>query len=230
MTSHHAPAGLAFYDLDGTLVSGNVVRRYAFFARRRPSRAEALVRCARLLGGVPYFLALDRHSRRRFNEVFFREYRGLGRDWLQELAEQLFVEVVRPSIYPRARAALAADRAQGCRLVLVTGELDLVARPVGRELGFDEVVSNALAFEREAATGGLAGPVVAEQEKACAIATLCRRWGVPLASARAYSDSFSDLAMLEVVGQPAAVNPDRRLRRLALQRGWPVLDWKYGNG
>ena len=74
---------LAFYDFDGTLTSGNVVRRYAFFARHQPSKARSILKFSKLLLSIPLWLFLESRSRRRFNEIFFREYRGMQERWLR---------------------------------------------------------------------------------------------------------------------------------------------------
>jgi len=218
----------AFYDLDGTLISGNVVTRYAFFARHDPSLARAAWKCSKLLLSLPFLIGLDFYSRRLFNEVFYREYRGLRKDWLEGMADRLFCAHIQPGVYPGAGPLLDADRDQGFRLVLVTGGLDFDIGPVARHFGFHHVISNRLVFRDGAATGELAPPIIAEREKQAAVLRLCREQDIDLKQSRAYSDSFSDLPMLEAVGFPAAVNADRRLRRLARRRGWPVLDLKQG--
>jgi HAD superfamily hydrolase (TIGR01490 family) len=215
---------LAFYDFDGTLVSGNVVRRYAFFARNHPSKVKAVLKVSKLVASVPLLVGLDLYSRRVFNEYFYREYRGMRRDWLLDLGERLFREEIRPSIYPGSKALVEADRGQGFRTVLVTGELDFALPEVARYFGFDAVVSNALVYEKGAATGAVAAPLIAEKEKVRAIQRLCRQWGAEPVHCKAYSDSFSDTPMLESVGSPVAVNPDRRLRRMARDRRWPIIN------
>lgn len=220
---------IAFYDLDGTLVSSNVVTRYAFFARKHPSRAQAILKYTKLLLSVPVLIGLDLYSRRLFNEVFFREYRGMHQAWLRELEGSLFEEVIRPTIYPGAKALVEADRTQGFRLVLVTGELDFALFPVVRYFGFDTVICNSLVYENGAATGEVARPLIAEREKVAAMMRVCHEHQVHTSQSKAYSDSFSDVPMLESVGHPVAVNPDRRLRRVATERGWPVVDLKDGN-
>ena len=220
---------LAFYDLDGTLVSGNLVTRYAFFARNHPSPFRAALKYTKLVLSVPLLIGLDLYSRRLFNEIFFREYHGLEKAWLERLSERLFDEVTRPSIYPGAKALVEADRAKGFRLVLVTGALDFELGPVARYFGFDDVICNSLVYKNGTATGEITPPLIAEQEKVAALRRLCTEYNVDTAHSKAYSDSFSDLPMLESVGMPAAVNPDRRLRRAALERGWPILDLKKAN-
>ncbi len=223
------PVRMAFYDLDGTLVSSNVVLRYVFYAKSLPSKTRAILKYSKLLLSVPALLAIDFYSRRLFNEIFCREYQGMKKEWLRELAEPLFEKVVRPSIYPAAKTLLEADREQGFRLVLVTGELDFALDPIVRFLGFDDLICNSLVFKNGAATGEVVPPLIAEREKVAAMLRVCRQHNAEPQQSKAYSDSFHDVPMLEAVGNPAAVNPDRRLRRVAVKRGWPVLDLKRGN-
>jgi HAD superfamily hydrolase (TIGR01490 family) len=219
-----APARIAFYDLDGTLVSSNIVTRYAFLVRHLPSHMLALWKSVKLVASVPAFLALDHFSRRLFNEAFFREYRGMKRDWLMGLSEDLFNEAVQPSVYRGARQLLDRDRAQGFRLALVTGELDFALEPLVSYMGFDSLICNRLVFDHGVATGKVVQPLIAEEGKVQAMANLCRELGTPMTDCKGYSDSFSDAPMLEAVGHAAAVNPDRRLKKLAARRGWPILD------
>lgn len=223
------PIRAAFYDFDGTLVSSNVVTRYAFFAKNHPSKLHACLRYTKLLVTVPFWIGLDIYSRRLFNQVFYREYRGMEEDWLGQQAEKMFERDIAPKIYSGAKSLLEADRKAGFRLVLVSGGLDFGLAPAVRHFGFDDVICNRLVYQQGVATGEIAPPLLAEQEKLAAIKRFCREYNVDTARSKAYSDSFSDIPMLEAVGLPAAVNPDRRLRRAASERGWPVLNLKAGS-
>ena len=220
---------IAFYDFDGTLVASNVVTRYAYLAKNQPAKVRAVLKYTKLVLAIPLWVGLNLYSRRLFNQVFYREYRGMRRDWLRELAEPLFESVIRPTIYPGAKSLIEADRKQGFRPVLISGALDFALEPVVRYFGFDEMICNRLVYQDGAATGEIAPPLIAENEKVAAMHESCRASSAEMAESKAYSDSSSDVPMLEAVGRPAAVNPDRRLKRIALERGWPVLDLRKGN-
>ena len=228
-TMNPAAHRIAFYDFDGTLSSSNVVSRYAFYARHLPSRLRAASKFTKLVLSVPLYLGLDFYSRRAFNRYFYRQYMGMRRAWLRELSTLLFEKIVRPTLYPGARSLVEEDRKAGVRPVVISGGLDFALEPVVRYFGFGEMISNRLVFENGVATGEVEVPLVAEAEKVLAMQKLCRGAGARLSEAKAYSDSASDVPMLEAVGMPAAVHPDRRLRRVARERDWPVLDLKRGN-
>ncbi|HVA25397.1 MAG TPA: HAD-IB family hydrolase [Chloroflexota bacterium] len=221
-----APPRIAFYDFDGTLTSDSLVTRYARLAAGiRPAR-NAVWRLSRLAARAPLLLALEHYSRGRFNQAFFREYRGLDGDWLFQRAERLFGSHIQRSIYPQAAKCLESDRLAGLVLVLVTGELDFIAEAVGRHFGFDQVICNSLIFEHGRATGEVMPPLIAGSQKVAAIERICQTLGIRRCEAKAYSDSYSDAPLLSAVGRPAAVNPDRHLARLARQRGWPILSFR----
>ncbi|MCP5115631.1 MAG: haloacid dehalogenase-like hydrolase, partial [bacterium] len=170
--------GLAYYDLDGTLVSSNVVHQYGFYARHLPSRPQAVIKTAKLVLSIPLLVALDLYSRRLFNRFFYGSYRGMRRQWLQESADHLFEQVFRPAIYPGSKALIESDQAAGFRCVLVTGSLDFALGPVVRHFGFDDLISNRLVFRGGVATGDIEPPLIAEREKVEAMERLCRRYNV----------------------------------------------------
>ncbi|MCG5054772.1 MAG: HAD-IB family hydrolase [Myxococcales bacterium] len=217
-------AAAAFYDLDGTLVRTNLVHAFAHTARNQQGLVRSLTRSASLAVSVPFFMAADFYSRRFFNDLFFRRYKGESEDRLRYLSEELFENVLRKSIFPGAYELIEKSKSLGLRQVLVTGALDFTVTPLIRHLGFDDCVCNHLEFVDGLATGRLKPPVIAAATKASWMRTYAEREGLNLSDCYAYTDSMSDLPMLSVVGHPAAVNPDFRLRNTALQHDWPVLD------
>lgn len=220
------PAKLAFYDLDGTLVSSNVVTQYLWFARNHPN-AGATRRCARALIRAPWWLSLEMRMRRHeFNVVFFREYTGMSLDWMTRNAPRMHQAVLHPATFPGARELVERDRRAGFRTILLTGSLDFAIQPLIEEFGFDDAVTNRLRFSAGTATGDLLEPIIAGPEKVDAIRGFCERLGADPAVCRAYSDSMSDVPMLEAVGQPVATNPSKKLRAYALAKNWTVVDLK----
>jgi HAD superfamily hydrolase (TIGR01490 family) len=231
-TGARGAAGAAFFDVDGTLMRTNITQYYVHIATRGFS---PLRRFAWMLGVGPtaiYYLLLDKMSRGAFNRVFYRNYRGLEAARVRALAEEVFTTVMQPRLYPAARAAIAAHRARGERVVLVTGSIDFLIAPLARHLGVDaaNTIAVTLAEENGRFTGELTGPPLSDEGKARAVRAYAAREGVDLAAATAYGDSGADLPMLAAVGHAVVVNPKPKLARLAREHGWRIEAWTAGAG
>jgi phosphoserine phosphatase len=114
----------AFYDLDGTLLSCDLVTEHAYYARNDRSLARSAYQFSKALMRVPWLAGMALYSRRRFNVSLFRAYRGMHRDRLVGLADDLFEVTLKPSIYLQAKSLIECTRDLGYRNVLVTGTLD----------------------------------------------------------------------------------------------------------
>ena len=214
----------AFYDVDGTLIKTNIVHAFAWYARHQPTLSGSLAKSAKTALSIPMFLAADKLSRKWFNKLFYGYYTGEPEDRLVILAEELFEDVIKPSIFPRTKDLVEEARRAGLRNVIVTGGLDFTVRPLARWLGFDDFIANTLEFENGYATGQLGKPFVAGATKAQIMRDYADKHGLDLGKSWAYSDSYSDYPMLAVVGHPTAVNPDLRLRTVAKSYDWPIID------
>lgn len=214
----------AFYDVDGTLVSTNVVHAFAYYAANRGRLVESAFRTAAVVAGIPAFWAADQISRSLFNELFYRQYKGISRDRLVALSEELFERVLRPAIFDGAEEMVERCRQTGARQVLVTGAIDLTILPLARHFGMDDVIANRLEFIDNVATGRVIKPLLASGVKAAAVRDYCSREGLDLSACWGFCDSYADYPMLAVVGKPVAVNPDMRLRSMAKSHDWPVVD------
>jgi len=219
-------AAAAFYDLEGTLVSTNLVHTLGFYAKNQQGLFRTFKKSASTLLSIPLFAVTDQYSRKVFNDLFFKRYKGESEDRLRFFAEELFEGVLKPAIFPGAIELIEKSRSLGLRQIVVTGALDLSVVPLMKYLGIDDYVTNRLEFVNGVATGRLLPPVVAAATKASWIRTFAEREGLSLNDSYAYTDSMSDLPMLSVVGHPAAVNPDMRLRQTALHHDWPILNLK----
>lgn len=216
----------AFYDVDGTLVSTNVVHAFGFYAANRGRLVESAIRTAALVAGIPAFWVADQASRSLFNELFYKQYKGVTKDRLVALSEELFERVLKPAIYPGAEELVERCRQTGARQVLVTGAIDLTILPLARHFGMDDVVANRLEFVDNVATGRVIKPLLAGGTKAAAVRDYCASEGLDLSACWGFCDSYADYPMLAVVGRPTAVNPDFRLRSMARSHDWPVVDLK----
>ncbi|HZI18229.1 MAG TPA: HAD family phosphatase [Pyrinomonadaceae bacterium] len=214
----------AFYDLEGTLVSTNLVHTLGFYARHQQGILRSLRKSASTLVSIPLFAATDAYSRMVFNDLFFKRYKGETQDRLRFLADDLFEKVLKPAVFPGAFELIEKSRSLGLRQIVVTGALDISVEQLMRHLGVDDFVANRLEFVNGVATGRLLPPVLASATKASWMRTYAEREGINLSESYAYSDSMSDLPMLSIVGHPAAVNPDMRLRQTALHHDWPILN------
>jgi HAD superfamily hydrolase (TIGR01490 family) len=187
----------------------------------------------------------DRDAFARRNDEFFAHYRAgtldihdyvrfatdavrqRGAEAGAEAHRRYMAEVIEPAITPAARDLMQGHRAAGDTVVIVTATNEFVTRPIARALGVDELI--AVDLERGPdgwITGAIAGiPSVREGKVARVEAWLAARGlGWDDAETTFYSDSLNDLALLEQVDHPVATNPDDRLRAIARERGWRILD------
>ncbi len=218
------PNRAAFYDVDGTLIQTNIVHAFAWYAQHQPTLSGSLIKSAKTALSIPMFLIADKLSRKVFNQLFYGYYAGEPEDRLLVLAEELFEDVIKPSIFPRAKDLIEESRRAGMRQVLISGGLDFTVRPLARYLGVDDFIANTLEFENGYATGYLGKPFVAGATKSVIMRDYAAQHGLDLGECHAYSDSYSDTPMLTVVGHPTAVNPDFRLRTVARSYDWPIID------
>ena len=213
----------AYFDVDGTLVRTNLLQPTVFYLANQQTPVQSAGRLLRAALRAPQMALAEMRDRRTFNELLYSTYEGISRDRLLLLSEECFDKVVRPALFANARSLVKRCRDEGQDVVLVSGALDFVLEHLVKYLGASALIANRLEFKAHYATGRLLRPVVAGPEKARLIREHARDNDYDLAECFAYSDSYSDVPMLSVVGHPAAVNPDVKLRRLAQAYGWPVI-------
>jgi HAD superfamily hydrolase (TIGR01490 family) len=216
----------AFYDLEGTLLSTNLVHTLAFYARRQQGIFKTVKKSVGTLAKLPLFGATDLYSRNVFNEFFFQSYKGESQDRLRYFSEELFEDVLKPAIFPGTRELIAQSKKIGQRQIVISGALDFTIDRLCQYLEIDEYAANRLEFVNGYATGRILPPVMASATKAKWMREYAEREDINLSESYAYSDSISDLPMLSIVGHPVAVNPDFRLKQTARQHDWAVLDLK----
>jgi HAD superfamily hydrolase (TIGR01490 family) len=211
--------------VDGTLTKTNLLDPLVWYQRGRLSPLRFALWTAALAAEVPRYLWIDRNSRSQFNVIFYRRYRGLRVAELAEWHRTSFADTLQRVLFPPALERLREHRRQGHRVVLVTGALEYVMRPLAEHVEAHDLIAMHLADSDGVCTGELGRAPIGDEEKAVLVRSYAQRHGIDLGRSFAYGNSFGDAPMLGCVGGAVAVNPDRRLRRLAAEKGWPVVRW-----
>jgi HAD superfamily hydrolase (TIGR01490 family) len=143
----------------------------------------------------------------------------------RDTCEGLFSDSVVHHVQDAGRRAIERHRQSGDLVAIVTGATPYVALPLARELGIDHVIATRLEVVDGAFTGRIEPPMNYGAGKVARVEMLAEEHGFTPEDATFYSDSITDLPLLERVGTPVAVNPDARLRRVAQKRGWKIEEW-----
>jgi len=144
---------------------------------------------------------------------------------VEQIVREALTELVDPYIYLEALDLMDLHRALGRKVFIVSSSAEEVVRALTEHLGDVEVIATRAKIEGGKYAGELEFYCYGEN-KAVAIREIAEREGIDLSGSYAYSDSITDLPMLEAVGNPVAVNPDRELRREAEKRGWQIRDFR----
>ena len=219
---------LAVFDLENTLMASNVVDTYAWFASRHLAPGARAAFVADLVRSAPQLLALDRRDRGDFLRTFYLRYEGASVDQLRADAWELFSEQLLLRSYPAGFARVREHRRLGHRTLLITGALDVVIEPFAPL--FDDVICARLGVIDGKFTGRMEELPPIGEVRANVLDDYADEHGLKLSETVAYADSASDLALLDAVGFPVAVNPEARLASIARRRGWLIEQWDRAEG
>ena len=213
----------ALFDMDRTLVRKETASLYVRYMRRRGGATWR--DSARVLWWVAQYTAgvIDGPA------VAAQAALGLAgtpeRVLTARMAD-LFMQDVEPLVSPVGHRTVGEHRARGHVLAIVTGATPYAALPLARRLGIPHVVASPLEVDPDGRfTGRFVEPLCYGEGKLARARAFAERQGFGLEEATFYSDSLTDLPLLEAVGTPVAVNPDPRLARIARRRGWRVERW-----
>jgi HAD superfamily hydrolase (TIGR01490 family) len=212
----------AFFDLDKTIISRSSTLAYgpSFYRHGLLSRGD-LIRGA--LAQLLFRAGGASHQRmEKIRDEVGQLCRGWPADRVTEIVTRDLPRLILPLIYAEARALLTEHREAGQDVIIASTSGQEMVTPIGALLGATSVIATRM----EVADGRYTGQVefyAYGEAKAEQLRALATERGYRLPDCYAYSDSVTDLPMLEMVGHPRVVNPDRALRRVAGQRGWPVL-------
>jgi HAD superfamily hydrolase (TIGR01490 family) len=222
-----APRGAAFFDVDKTLLPGSSLYLFARGLYRRGFYDLRDV-AGFAFGQLTFRLtgAEGQRGMEAAREQALAFIEGKRQSDLAQIGHDIVVEVIGPRIYPGMRRVIDAHHAGGDKTYLVTAAPRELAERIAAYLGMDGALGTEAELVDGTYTGRLVGPVLHGPAKLDAVVRLADEQGINLSSSSAYSDSVNDRPLLEGVGHPVAVNPDRMLRELAAERGWPVQDFR----
>lgn len=213
--------GLAFFDLDNTLIAGDSAQAFAEFlaASEVPTPADFL---------AVNHAFMDDYEAGRLNLRAYMQYTlapliGLQPERADDLVQRFLDEVLSARILPAALELLGRHRACGDQLVIVSATGSHLVEPIARRLSVPHVLAVDVERVEGIITGEFTGVATFREGKVTRAQAWAQYHAVDFRVAHFYSDSHNDLPLLEAVHHPVAVDPDPHLRRIAGERGWPVI-------
>ena len=216
----------AFFDLDKTVIAkssalafGRPLYQAGFLGKRALARLS--------LAQVFYLLFGADHDRlERARDELLTLIAGWSRDDVEQLVRETLADFAAPLVYAEALFLIDEHKRKGRRVVIVSASPEEIVRPIAEYLGVDEVIATKVKCDER-------GRYLPEIEvyamgsgKAKAMLAMAELDEIDLEGSFAYSDSITDVPMLEVVGNPAAVNPEKELRKIAEEKDWPILEFQ----
>ncbi|MGB9111194.1 MAG: HAD-IB family hydrolase [Acidimicrobiales bacterium] len=210
----------AFFDLDRTVIAKDAMAAFG-----GPMRRGGLIRRRSLIelgfAQVIYLILGSTEQRlERIRHVALKMTRGWSRSDVDAIVSGALESVVEPIIYDEAMDLIDEHRQAGRRVVIVSASPSELVRPLGRHLGVDDVIASEAAIDADGRYTGELAFFCTGRDKSDAVRLFAEREEIDLSRSYAYSDAFTDVPLLELVGHPVAVNPDRALARVAAERGW----------
>ena len=216
----------AFFDLDKT-----VIAKSSALAFGRPFYRDGLISRRDVIKGAYAQLLFrvgggsDEQTMAKTRDYLAALVKGWRAEQVRQIVRETLEELISPYIYAEAVLLIEEHRAAGRDVVLVSTSGDEMVRPIGEQLGVTDIVATRMVIGEDGCYTGDVDFYAAGPNKVVAVKDLAAERGYDLAACFAYSDSVTDAGLLSLVGHPTAVNPDRGLRRAALENGWPVLQF-----
>jgi HAD superfamily hydrolase (TIGR01490 family) len=218
---------ICFFDMDKTLIAGNSgvsFMRYSLY-RGKTTHWQVLKSIVHYLRYRYDFLDMEKAYRDSL-----RPLAGIREEELMQFCQEWFDEVVRNLIYPEAQDFVLRHRNQGEGVVIISNATTYAVAPLARYLGVPHVLATQLEVRQGLFTGNYIEPLCFRHGKVFWAERLAAALGGEVGRSTFYTDSITDLPLLERVENPRVVNPDPRLRSLARKRGWPVMDFAPRQG
>jgi len=218
----------AFFDLDRTLIEENSGKLYIQHERKHGRLSLGQVAISGFYLLMYHFSLVDIEKAYR---KAAQHYTGQEDSMLRERTQTWFADEIQDLLLPGAKVALARHQEAGHPRVLLTSSSSYMSETVIEAWGLDDWLANHFSIDDDGLlTGEVSSPLCYGKGKVYWAEKWAERNGVDLDQSYFYTDSYSDMPMLERVEHPCVVNPDPRLRREAHIRKWPIFNWKNEEG
>jgi HAD superfamily hydrolase (TIGR01490 family) len=214
----------AFFDLDKTILAKSSSLAFArpFYKGGLLGRADVLKSA---YAQFTYLSSGADHDQMETMRHYMSELvKGWDVDTVRQIVAETLDEIVDPFVYEEAVDLLEEHKEAGRDVIIISSSGTEVVEPIGERLGVDRAIGTQVEIVDGRYTGEILFYAYGEG-KAEAMRALAEENDYDLADCYAYTDSMTDLPMLEIVGHPVCVNPDAALRKIAVERGWPVVDF-----
>ena len=212
----------AFFDFDGTVIYGYSATTYL---REQIKRGDVTAKQLLELTKTMTQFGMGNMGFSAMMTVASQYLAGINESDYLEFAEQLYKKHIAKLIYPESRALIEAHLKKGHTVALVSAATPYQIMPAARELGIEHVKCSHLEVSDGKFTGSMVQPTCYGMGKVDAAEQLAAEHGIEISQSYFYSDSDEDIQLLDFVGNPRPLNPNKRLRRIARGRGWPVQDF-----
>ena len=216
----------AFFDLDKTIIAKSSVLAFGKPLYREGLLSRSTIVKAMYAQVVFLLVGADEEKMDKMREAMLSLTRGWNQQHVASIVRETLDEVVLPIIFAEALALFDDHHAAGRKVVIVSSAPAEVVGPLAEYLGADDYIATRAELDEDGNYTGNLAFYAYGSFKAEAIQSMARNEGIDLDNSYAYSDSITDLPMLQTVGKPVAVNPDRELARIAREREWDVRDFR----
>jgi HAD superfamily hydrolase (TIGR01490 family) len=220
--NHSAKGYTVFIDLDRTIinnVSGKVLAVNAI--RKGYVKLPELIKI--LFSYLLYKFRLT--DPQNMAEKMIRWTRGMPETIFNELCNESVENTLFPSIYKQALNEIESHRRNNARIILLSASIEQICKRIASGIGIDDVISTSLEVKEGYLTGRAVDTLCFGDVKTARLRDYCSFNSINISESWYYGDSISDLPVFLAIGSPVCINPDRRLKKTALKRGWMILKW-----
>ncbi|MGB0931033.1 MAG: HAD-IB family hydrolase [Chitinophagales bacterium] len=209
----------AFFDLDRTLISGFSAKEF-FQTRLLSGKVTPRELIAQFAGVLVY--AVGNRNFASLAAASAQGVKGVKEQVFIEVGEEVYEKYLAHSIYPESRAMVAAHVAKGHTVAIISAATPYQVNPIARDMGIEHVMCTRMEVVGDTFTGKVVEPACWGEGKAYAARELTKEFDLDLGKSYFYTDSAEDMPLMEIVGNPVAMNPDTKLASVAYENDWPI--------